>query len=134
MLQCRSLALGRETEEYKSGNKNAIIHIPDLILVDVERLQIINIEGKNYKNINQGIVELLNYDDIENIYIKPNYSQYTIIRSVVLYGSDLQNNEKLPIEIGFLLNKQGKMILGVFAPTLFIEAITHLLDYWKSDC
>ena len=30
--------------------------------------------------------------------------------------------------------KQGKMILGIFAPTLFIEAITHLLDYWKSDC
>lgn len=128
------LAKYSNREEYKSGNKNAIIHIPDLILVDVERLQIINIEGKNYKNINQGIVELLNYDDIENIYIKPNYSQYTIIRSVVLYGSDLQNNEKLPIEIGFLLNKQGKMILGVFAPTLFIEAITHLLDYWKSDC
>lgn len=126
------LAKYSDREKYKSGNKNAIIHIPDLILLDIERLQILNIEGKTYENKNKGIVELANYDDIENIYIKPNYSQYTIIRTVILYGSDIENNHELPIEIGFLLNKQGKMILGIFAPTLFTEAIENLLDYWKT--
>ena len=53
--------------------KTAIAYIPDLILVDVENLEVINVEGKKYENKNKGIVELNNYDFIENEYIKPSY-------------------------------------------------------------
>ncbi|MFM2267510.1 MAG: hypothetical protein RL757_951, partial [Bacteroidota bacterium] len=34
------------------------------------------------------------------------------------------------IEVSFLLNENGKMILGVQAPQLFQNAIKNLLDYW----
>lgn len=119
-------------DAYKSGDKSAIAHIPDLILLDVERLQVLNIEGKKYVNRNKGISELANYDFIEQNYIAPEYSNYRIIRTVVLYGSDVMNNQNLAIEIGFLLNKQGKMILGIRAPKLFEQAISNLLDYWSS--
>lgn len=114
---------------YKQGNKDEIIHIPDLILIDVERLQVLNIEGKTYQNRLNGIRELNNYDPIENKYIKPNYPNYKIVRTVVIYGS--QNNEIAEIEIGFMLNENGKMILGIQAPPLFTQAIHNLLDYWK---
>lgn len=114
---------------YKQGNKNEIIHIPDLILIDVEHLQILNIEGKTYENRFNGIAELNNYDPIENKYIKPSYPNYKIIRTVVIYGS--KNNEIAEIEIGFMLNENGKMILGVQAPPLFRQAVENVLDYWK---
>ena len=53
------------------------------------------------------------------------------MRTVVLYGGNADNNQALKIEIGFLLNQHGKMILGINAPELFTEAIQNLLDYWK---
>ncbi len=37
----------------------------------------------------------------------------------------------IEIEIGFLLNENGKLILGVKAPKLFKDAIKNLLDFWK---
>ncbi|MCL7766820.1 hypothetical protein [Pasteurella multocida] len=125
------LAKYSNREAYKAGDKTAIVHIPDLILVDVENLEVINVEGKKYKNKDKGIVELNNYDFIENEYIKTSYVGYDIIRTVVLYGSHLTDNSTLEIEVGFLLNKNGKLILGISAPKLFCEAVYNLLDYWK---
>ncbi|MDK4636908.1 hypothetical protein [Kingella kingae] len=125
------LAKYSDRESYKAGDKTAIAYIPDLILLDVERLKVLNIEGKTYANRAKGIAELVNYDFIESHYIHPQYPDYHIIRTVVLYGGILENSQKLEIQIGFLLNEQGKMILGIQAPELFTQAITNLLDYWK---
>lgn len=120
-----------DRDAYKDGDKTAIAYIPDLILVDVENLEVINVEGKKYENKNKGIAELNNYDFIENEYIKPSYIGYDIIRTVVLYGGHLTDNSTLEIEVGFLLNRNGKLILGISAPKLFCEAVYNLLDYWK---
>ena len=57
-----------DREKYKAGDKSKIIHIPDLILVDQERKEIINIEGKKEKFKQDGIDELNNYDYIEKKY------------------------------------------------------------------
>ena len=67
-------------------------------------MQVLNIEGKTYANRAKGIAELANYDFIEQNYIAPEYSGYQIIRTVILYGSDVMNNQNLEIEIGFLLD------------------------------
>ena len=57
------------------------------------------------------------------------YPKFKIVRTVVLYGS---NNERVAeIEVGFLLNERGKLVLGVRAPKLFTKAITNLLTYWS---
>lgn len=98
----------------------------------MERLQIINIEGKTYKNRFNGIDELLNYDFIEDTYIRPQYPKYSIQRTVVVYGS--KETEILEIEVSFVLNEKGQMILGIQAPQLFNQAIsnlTRLLDTQK---
>ena len=118
--------------KYKAGDKEQIIHIPDSVLVDADRLKIINIEGKKYQNMEQGINELNNFDAFENFYIREYFPEYReIIRTVVLYGSSKEEIER--IEVSFLLNLQGKMILSVNAPEIFVEAIKNLLDYWRID-
>jgi hypothetical protein len=119
----------KDREKYKGGDKEQIIHIPDLILIDFERSEVINVEGKKFKFRQDGISELNNYDYIEKNYILKHYPKFNIVRTVVLYGSD--NLEILEIEIGFLLNDKGNLVLGVKAPQLFQDAIKNLLDFWN---
>jgi hypothetical protein len=117
--------------KYKAGDKDQIVHIPDLILIDFDRSEVINIEGKKYVFRQDGIDELGNYDYIENNYIKKHYPKFDILRTVVLYGS--KEEKLIEVEIGFLLNANGKLILGIKAPYLFHQAIKNLLDFWKSN-
>src|SRR3989344_2342419 len=94
------LAKYKDRALYKAGDKLQIINIPDLILIDFERTEIINIEGKKYSFRKQGISELANYDFIEKNYVLKYYPKFKIIRTVVLAGS---NEEKIiEIEVGFL--------------------------------
>ncbi|MGB1205267.1 MAG: hypothetical protein ACPG5B_06450, partial [Chitinophagales bacterium] len=123
------LAKYSDKAAYKAGDKSKIIHIPDIILIDFDRTEVINIEGKKYKFRQKGIDELNNYDYIEQHYIQKYYPSFSIIRTVVLYGS--AENKIIEIEIGFLLNENGGLILGINAPQLFQKAITNLLDFWN---
>lgn len=114
---------------YKNGDKSKIVAIPDLVLIDIKETEIITIEGKTYENCGKGIDKLQCYDAFEELYIKSSYPKFKVIRTVVLYGS---NHEKISeIQVGFLLNEQGKLLLGIKAPKLFRRAICNLLDYWK---
>jgi hypothetical protein len=120
----------RDREKYKAGDKDQIVQIPDLILIDFDRSEIINIEGKKYKFRQNGINELNDFDAIEKSYIIPNYPAFSIIRTVILYGG---TEEKIiEVEVGFLLNEHGKLVLGIKAPDLFKRALKNLIDYWSS--
>lgn len=126
-------------DEYKSGNENARIFIPDLVLADFDRTQIINIEGKKFIKVQCGIDELENYNAFENLYIKKYYKDYEIIRTVVLFGGEIDeisslcfpkiNLRDIP-KIGFVLTKNGKTILQIDSPPIFAEAISHLRNYY----
>lgn len=118
-----------DREKYKAGDKDQIAFIPDLILLDFGRSEVINIEGKKYQFRRNGIEELKNYDFIEQNYILKYYPHFKITRTVVLYGS--KEKKLIELEIGFLLNEEGDLILGVHAPPLFQDAIKNLLDFWK---
>lgn len=125
------LPLGKYSDKnsYKSGDKSKIIFIPDLVLLDISENEVITIEGKTYSNRKNGIEELKNYDIFDERYLKPFYPDFKIIRTVVLYGS---KNEKIAeIKIGFLLNENGRCVLGINAPKLFKTAIKNLFDYWN---
>jgi len=114
---------------YKEGNKKKIISIPDLIIIDFGRSEIINIEGKRYQFKQDGIRELKSFDNIEKMYIKNYYPKYKIIRTVVLYGGT--EKSIVEIEVGFLLNENGDLVLGIKAPEIFKEAVKNLLDFWS---
>jgi len=124
------LAKYSDRQVYKGGNKSKIISIPDLILIDFKRSEIINVEGKRYQFRAKGIEELKNYDDVEHLYINKYYPKYKIIRTVVLSGG--MEKKVIEIEVGFLLNEEGDLVLGIKAPELFKEAIGNLIDFWFS--
>lgn len=123
------LAKYKDREKYKAGDKSEIINIPDLVLVDLSNKIVIDIEGKKYQFRKNGIEELSGYDAFDEMYVKKHYPKFKITRTVVLYGS--QEEKIIEIEIGFLLNQNGQIILGVKAPKLFQEAIKNLLDFWN---
>mgnify|MGYP003990232125 FL=1 len=97
-------------------------------MIDFDRSEIINIEGKKYQFRANGIQELKNYNYIEKNYIKKHYPKFKIKRTVILYGSTTE--KIIEIEVGFLLNENGKLVLGVKAPDIFKEAIKNLIDFW----
>lgn len=126
---CIALEKYSDRNAYKAGDKDAIVFIPDLVLLDVDETEAITIEGKKYINKQKGIEELNNYDSFDNMYLKKYYPEYRIVRTVVLYGS--KNERICEVEVGFLLNERGKLVLGIRAPKLFTKAIKNLLDYWN---
>ncbi len=123
------LAKYTDRDKYKAGDKTQIVNIPDLVLLDIKETEAITIEGKKYEFRQNGINELAGYDAFDNMYLKKYYPQFTIVRTVVLYGS--QEEQIVEVQVGFLLNKKGKLVLGINAPKLFRRAINNLLDYWK---
>lgn len=122
------LAKYTDKKAYKAGDKSRIVFIPDLVLLDVDEKVAITIEGKTYENKNRGIAELNNYEAFDTMYLRKYYSQYKIVRTVVLYGG--LSMGVFDMEVGFLLNENGKLVLGIKAPKLFTKAIRNLLDYW----
>lgn len=65
----------------------------------------------------------------DELYLNRYYPLYKIVRTVVLYGG--QEERISEIKVGLLLNQNGKLVLGIEAPSLFCRAITNLLDYWN---
>lgn len=115
---------------YKGGDLAQIINLPDLTILDVGRKQAINIEGEMYKNKLTGIKQLSLFDAFESLFINKNYPEYSIVRTVVLYGGD-DSTEKFEVEVGFVLSNSGELILGIKAPAIFKDAIEHLVDFWS---
>ncbi|MGN0033324.1 MAG: hypothetical protein ACI358_06065 [Candidatus Limimorpha sp.] len=115
--------------KYKAGDKAQIVSIPDLVLLDIKENEAITIEGKKYEFRQNGINELAGYKAFDTLYLKKYYPKFKIVRTVVLYGSEAETIAE--IQVGFLLNQNGKLVLGIKAPNLFKRAIKNLLDYWN---
>ncbi len=123
------LAKYTDRDKYKAGNKDQIVFIPDLVLLDIKETEAITIEGKKFIYRHNGIKELANYDAFDNMYLTKYYPNFKIIRTVVLYGG--KSEKIMEVEVGFLLNSEGKLVLGLKAPALFTRAIKNLLNYWN---
>jgi hypothetical protein len=119
-----------DRKKYKAGDKSQIINLPDLIILDMSRKQIINIEGEMCKNKLKGMEQITLFDAFERLYVKPNYPNFSIIRTVVLYGG-INKSERFEVQVGFVLSKSGDLILGIEAPEIFKDAINRLVDFWR---
>ena len=82
------LAKYADREKYKAGDKDQIVFIPDLVLLDIKETEVITIAGKKYEFRRNGINELAGYDAFDKMYLKKYYPKFKIVRTVVLYGSD----------------------------------------------
>ena len=65
--------------------------------------------------MHQGIAEIETYDSIEDEFIKPNYSDYTIQRWVSIFGG---HNNYIPHEkVLVYVNADGQVYINNAAPT-----------------
>ena len=116
-------------QAYKKGNKKEIIALPDLVLLDPDKKEIINIEGEMYQNADAGIKQLSTFKYFEKLYIKAYYPKHKIIRTVVLYGG---KDKKKPIgKISFVLTLDGYILVSITAPELFKKSFKNIFSYWK---
>jgi hypothetical protein len=106
------------------------IAIPDLIVRDVARFEIVNIEGERASNVRLGLEQLQTFGNIEQIYLRHHYPDHEVVRTVVLYGGDDDTIDHA--EVSLLLNSRGRIVLGTEAPEVFKEAIANLTAYWRS--
>ena len=129
----------KNRDAYKDGDKSAKIYIPDLVISDIDRSEIVNIEGKKFIKVNIGIKELNNFDAFEQMYISNYYPNARIIRSLVLFGSSKTEISEVSfpklsqcdlVKIGFVLNENGKMILQTHSPEIFKEALNNLYSFY----
>ena len=60
----------QDKDKYKASDKEQIVYIPDLMLIDIDNSEVINVEGKKYEFKQDSINELNNYKYIETLYIK----------------------------------------------------------------
>lgn len=103
-LTLRPIEIIENDRDNKVYNANSL----DLVL-DVDEKVAITIEGKTYENKNRGIAELNNYEAFDTMYLRKYYSQYKIVRTVVLYGG--LSMGVFDMEEGFLLNEMVSLYL-----------------------
>lgn len=95
----------------KTGKEN--LYLPDVIIHNPEYNKIYLVEGKKLETLNKGLIEIENYDSIENEFIKLHYPDCSIERWVTLFGGKNLNipNEKVLLQITddgtILLNKNA---------------------------
>ena len=59
------------------NNKNKIVFIPDLVLLDLKTTEAITIEGKKYEFRQNGINELVGYEAFDEMYLKKYYPEFS---------------------------------------------------------
>jgi hypothetical protein len=128
----KPLAVGKRlTDDEGNMPKDAEkIAIPDLVIIDMARLEITNIEGERAINVLAGIQQLETFSNFEQTYLKRYYPDHAVHRTVVLYGGDKQRIDH--VQVSLLLNAEGKIILGVEAPEIFRDSMANLVDFWRS--
>ncbi|MFA4996493.1 MAG: hypothetical protein WC536_05125 [Patescibacteria group bacterium] len=110
---------------YKAGNKKMIIFLPDMIVYDKKRNEVVDVEGKKFTTRKAGISELKNFSYIDNKIIRPSYDPDSIARTVVVFGG--KEKSVLEKQISFVLNEYGELLLGKEAPECFKEVVKKLL-------
>lgn len=101
------------------------LYIPDLVLFNSSKNEILLIEGKQMSTLDNGIEELENYDSIENEFIKVNYPKASIIRCLSIFGDNEIIESKFE-KVLLHLNLSGEVVLGPIAPKYIKDMIAGI--------
>ena len=110
-------------------DKNGVnLYLPDLILKNEENKEILLIEGKQSKTLEQGLEEIKHFESIEDEFIKKYYPDYSITRWVTTFGEDIYGNELHP-KVLFHLNKDGTYLLNKNSPKWLKDLFERVINY-----
>lgn len=98
--------------------------IPDVILSDTINRNIYLIEGKKLNTLQAGLVEIEDYDSIEDEYIRVEYPNFNYYRFLSIFGGHLTT---LPDrKIMLYLNSDGLIILNRTLPQTFLNKFANI--------
>lgn len=107
----------------KANNKRDLL-IPDVIMRDDLNKIVYLIEGKQLSTMQNGLREIKDYDDIEELYIKRFFPGYEVRRYLTIFGGKLTS---LPDDKVILyLNNSGQMFLNPCEKKLTEEIINKI--------
>ncbi len=107
-------SMGAFLTVHKRDDEDVEIPLPDVILCDDYQKLIVNVEDKKLSTINRGIADIETYDVIENEYIKPHYTEYTIERWISVFGGKLKTVPHQRVLV--YLNDDGEVFINQLAP------------------
>ena len=111
---------GRLVTLPKKDRNGINLYLPDVVLYDEDTNYILLVEGKMLSTLDKGIVEIENYDSIEQEYIYPEYKNVKIMRCVSIFGG---NCTRIPHEkVLFYLADNGRIIINKNAPQCIRKA------------
>jgi len=122
---------GCERGYFEKPNREKIqlpkdIKLPDMIVLNKREGEILIIEGEKYNNIEKGVHQLDEFEQLESNWVRKYYSNYNIIRTLVVFGGD---EESLPDpNVSFMINKKGKIIISSEAPVTIKETIYKIMN------
>lgn len=98
--------------------------IPDVILSDTINRNIYLIEGKKLNTLQAGLVEIEDYDSIEDEYIRVEYPNFNYYRFLSIFGGHLTTipNRKIML----YLNNNGLIILNRTLPQTFLNKFANI--------
>lgn len=67
---------------------------------------------------------------LQKAYIENNTTpEFEVVKTLALFGG--KEEKVIEVEVGFLLNEKGKLVLGIYAPQLFRRAVQNVMDFWS---
>ncbi len=105
---------GRLVTLPKKDRNGINLYLPDVVLYDEPSNIILLVEGKKLSTLANGIDEIKYYDSIENEYIKPEYIDVNIIRSVSIFGG--RKAGYLHHDVLIYMNLEGEIYINPSAP------------------
>ena len=108
----------------KKDKKGINLYIPDLILYDTTKNEIILVEGKKLSTLSIGLSEIKNYDSIENEFINIFYEKAKIVRWLSIFGG---HQKEIPhSKVLIYLNEEGNIFINNDAPDSIKNAFNLL--------
>lgn len=90
------------------------LYLPDVVLYDKNTEYVFLVEGKMLSTLQQGLIEIQNYNSIEREYIYYYYPNVKILRCLSIFGGDLTY---IPHKkVLFYLSNTGRIIINNNAP------------------
>lgn len=115
-----------DRKKYKEGNKEFIIYIPDLVMFDTKRNEVVNLEGKTFANRAKGVLELNNFDYFEQNYISKYFNDVKVIRGLTLSGTGNAKTAMSIKETSLYLDSDGNVYVPDTAPGIIKDAFSKL--------
>ena len=107
-------------DDGKMAKGSPAIQMPDLVIIDRKRKEVIVIEGERAENLSAGVTQLGTFSNFEKSYIARFYPDFSVSRVVVLFGGpDVKSGYDPAV---MRVSDTGRLLFSKSCPKVIIDA------------